>query len=57
MSMVGPRPHPLKLNDYYANLIQRFILRHKVWPGITGWALINGYRGETESLDKMQERI
>jgi putative colanic acid biosysnthesis UDP-glucose lipid carrier transferase len=57
MSMVGPRPHPLKLNDDHATLIQRFILRHKVRPGITGWAQINGLRGETETVDKMRSRI
>jgi len=57
MSMVGPRPHPLKLNDDHANLIQRFILRHKVRPGITGWAQINGLRGETETVDKMRSRV
>jgi len=57
MSMVGPRPHPLKLNDDHATLIQRFILRHKVRPGITGWAQINGLRGETETVDKMRSRV
>jgi len=57
MSMVGPRPHPLQLNDDHATLIQRFILRHKVRPGITGWAQINGLRGETETVDKMRSRV
>lgn len=57
MSLVGPRPHPLKLNEEHTNLIRRFILRHKVRPGITGWAQINGFRGETETLEKMQGRI
>jgi len=57
MSIVGPHPHPLKLNDEHASLIQRFILRHKVRPGMTGWAQINGLHGETESLDKMRSRV
>ena len=57
MSMVGPRPHPLKLNDDHARVIQRFILRHKVRPGITGWAQINGLRGETKTVDKMRSRV
>ena len=57
MSMVGPHPHPLTFNDEHATLIQRFILRHKVRPGITGWAQINGLHGETETVDKMRSRV
>lgn len=57
MSLVGPRPHPLLLNEQHKNLIRHFALRHKVRPGITGWAQVNGCRGETETLEKMQRRI
>ena len=57
MSLVGPRPHAVAHNEYYRQLIQGYMLRHKVKPGITGWAQINGYRGETETLDKMEKRV
>jgi putative colanic acid biosynthesis UDP-glucose lipid carrier transferase len=57
MSIVGPRPHPVKLNEEFRQLIPKYMLRHIVKPGITGWAQINGYRGETETLDKMEQRI
>lgn len=57
MSVVGPRPHALQHNDEYVKLIPKYALRHKVKPGITGWAQICGYRGETDTLDKMEERI
>jgi len=57
MSLVGPRPHPLELDDQHRQLIKYFSLRHKVRPGITGWAQVNGYRGETETLDKMERRL
>lgn len=57
MSLVGPRPHPLKLNNQHSEIIKRFVLRHKVRPGITGWAQVNGFRGETETLEKMRGRI
>jgi putative colanic acid biosynthesis UDP-glucose lipid carrier transferase len=57
MSLVGPRPHPLQLNEQHRNLITHFVLRHKVRPGITGWAQVNGYRGETETLEKMRRRL
>ena len=57
MSIVGPRPHAVQHNDYYKELVPGYMLRHKVKPGITGWAQINGYRGETDTLDKMQKRV
>ncbi|QDP01975.1 undecaprenyl-phosphate glucose phosphotransferase [Thalassotalea sp. PS06] len=57
MSIVGPRPHAVAHNEEYRQLIDGYMLRHKVKPGITGWAQINGWRGETDTLDKMQKRI
>jgi Undecaprenyl-phosphate glucose phosphotransferase len=57
MSLVGPRPHPLELNDDYKSRIPKYMLRHKVKPGITGWAQVNGYRGQTETKEKMALRI
>jgi putative colanic acid biosysnthesis UDP-glucose lipid carrier transferase len=57
MSMVGPRPHAVAHNEEYRKLIDGYMLRHKVRPGITGWAQVNGFRGETESLDKMKRRV
>ena len=57
MSIVGPRPHAVAHNELYRKLIKGYMVRHKVKPGITGWAQVNGYRGETKTLDKMQRRI
>jgi len=57
MSIVGPRPHAVAHNEMYRKLIKGYMLRHKVPPGITGWAQINGYRGETDTLEKMKGRI
>ncbi len=57
MSLVGPRPHAVAHNEMYRSLIKGYMIRHKVKPGITGLAQVNGLRGETETLDKMQERI
>ena len=57
MSIVGPRPHAVAHNELYRSLIRGYMLRHKVKPGITGWAQVNGYRGETNTLDKMQARV
>jgi putative colanic acid biosynthesis UDP-glucose lipid carrier transferase len=57
MSIVGPRPHAISHNEHYRKLINGYMLRHKVKPGITGWAQVNGFRGETETLDKMKSRI
>jgi len=57
MSIVGPRPHAVAHNEQYRQLIRGYMLRHKVKPGITGWAQVNGWRGETDTLDKMQKRV
>ncbi len=57
MSLVGPRPHAVAHNEMYRKLISGYMLRHKVKPGITGWAQINGFRGETDTLEKMQQRV
>lgn len=57
MSMVGPRPHPTAQNEVFAELISSFSRRHNVKPGITGWAQVNGYRGDTDTLEKMQRRL
>ncbi|MFA6013558.1 MAG: undecaprenyl-phosphate glucose phosphotransferase [Gallionellaceae bacterium] len=57
MSVVGPRPHAVAHNEQYRKLIKGYMLRHKVKPGITGWAQVNGWRGETDTLDKMQKRV
>lgn len=57
MSIVGPRPHAIQHNEYYRELVESYMRRHKVKPGITGWAQVNGYRGETDTLDKMEKRV
>ncbi len=57
MSIVGPRPHAVAHNEMYRKLIRSYMIRHKVRPGITGWAQVNGLRGETETVDKMKARI
>lgn len=57
MSIVGPRPHAVAHNEEYRKLIDGYMLRHKVKPGITGWAQINGFRGETETVNKMVKRV
>lgn len=57
MSIVGPRPHAVAHNELYRKIIKGYMVRHKVKPGITGWAQVNGFRGETDTLDKMQSRI
>jgi Undecaprenyl-phosphate glucose phosphotransferase len=57
MSIVGPRPHALAHNEQYKELIERYMLRHLMKPGITGWAQVNGFRGETDTLEKMEKRV
>ena len=57
MSVVGPRPHAVAHNEMYRKLIKGYMLRHKVKPGITGWAQVNGFRGETETVEKMKARV
>jgi putative colanic acid biosysnthesis UDP-glucose lipid carrier transferase len=57
MSLVGPRPHAVAHNELYRKLIKGYMQRHKVRPGLTGWAQVNGLRGETASVDKMKARI
>jgi putative colanic acid biosynthesis UDP-glucose lipid carrier transferase len=57
MSIVGPRPHAVAHNEQYRALIHGYMLRHKVKPGITGWAQVNGWRGETPELSSMEKRV
>lgn len=57
MSLVGPRPHAIAHNEEYATVINEYLSRHRVKPGITGWAQINGFRGETQTLDLMRQRV
>ncbi len=57
MSIVGPRPHAVAHNELYRQLIKAYMVRHKVKPGITGWAQIHGHRGETDTIEKMQARV
>ncbi len=57
MSIVGPRPHAIEHNELYKDQVNQYMLRHMVKPGITGWAQVNGLRGETDTLDKMKKRV
>lgn len=57
MSVVGPRPHAIEHNHFYSQKIDGYMLRHLVKPGITGWAQINGWRGETDTVEKMSRRV
>lgn len=57
MSVVGPRPHSISHNEQYRKEVRRYMVRHKVKPGVTGWAQVNGLRGETAQLERMAERI
>ena len=57
MSIVGPRPHAVAHNEQYRKIVKAYMARHKVKPGITGWAQVNGLRGETDTVDKMARRV
>jgi putative colanic acid biosynthesis UDP-glucose lipid carrier transferase len=57
MSVVGPRPHAVSHNEQYRKLIDGYMVRHKVKPGVTGWAQVNGFRGETDTVEKMEKRV
>ena len=57
MSIVGPRPHAVTHNEQYKQIIKAYMVRHKVKPGITGWAQVNGHRGETDTIEKMRARV
>jgi putative colanic acid biosynthesis UDP-glucose lipid carrier transferase len=57
MSLIGPRPHAIAHNEQFVPLVASYDARHKVKPGITGWAQVNGFRGETDNIEKMRARV
>jgi putative colanic acid biosynthesis UDP-glucose lipid carrier transferase len=57
MSVVGPRPHALEHNEQFKDVVASYMMRHRVKPGITGWAQVNGYRGQTDTVNKMRSRV
>ena len=57
MSLVGPRPHAIDHNEEYSQLIRGYFARHRVKPGMTGWAQVNGLRGETKTVEAMEARV
>ena len=57
MSIVGPRPHMLKHTEEYSKIINKYMVRHFIKPGITGWAQVTGFRGETRELEDMEGRV
>lgn len=57
MSVVGPRPHAVEHDEHYKNLVQNYMYRYRIKPGITGWAQVNGFRGETDRIEKMSGRV
>ncbi len=57
MSLVGPRPHAMDHNEYYKDVIEDYMQRHRVKPGMTGWAQVHGWRGNTEQLQDMKKRV
>lgn len=57
MSLVGPRPHAVAHDNYYDELISKYVYRHHMKPGLTGWAQVNGFRGETPTIDLMEKRV
>jgi len=57
MSIVGPRPHMVAQTEMYSELIDKYMLRHTIKPGITGWAQVRGFRGQTEELWQMEKRV
>jgi putative colanic acid biosynthesis UDP-glucose lipid carrier transferase len=57
MSLVGPRPHAVQHNEEYARIIRGYFARHRVKPGMTGWAQVKGFRGETKTVEDMEARV